>query len=646
MTGYYRDAMKKGQREFRSCVYRGEYPYLPRLDEFVPAEQLAHGIDLGLVQVPLELIVGTRSGGRTQAFSRSFLPILPEDSEFAGKWDRLCAVHLEEGIRDPIKAYEYMHRFYVEEGNKRVSVLKSFGAADIAAYVTRILPQRNGSREVEQYDAFLEFWKDSRLYLIECSRPEGYRKLQRLMGREPGEAWTDEERSRFVRVYYAFRKAFEARGGERGPAAVGDAFVDWIGIYGYGEVIGKSEEEIRKLVSLAWEEIAGPREETTVELSPEKEKGGALRSKVSQIVGVKVLHVAFIHDKGPDLSGWTYGHELGRLHLDRMSHGTLETAAYFDACTGDPRQVLECAIEDGNTVLFTTSPRLLDAGLRTAVEHPEVTVLNCSLDSSHRAIRTYYARMYEVKFILGAIAGALAEGTDAGPEAIGYLCDYPIFGQVAGINAFALGVQMTSPSARVFLDWSSVGGVDAATARLTGRGARLISTQDLAKRDARGQSYGLSLITDNGAVVLATPQWRWGTYYDRLLRQIRERPFRAERREGGRAVSYFWGLREGVVDLVCSEKLPHSTRRLAVLLREAIRSGFCDPFRGPLFSQSGRRMEDEHRSPGMEEIIRMDWLNENIVGSIPAYADLDDTGKATVDVVGVGPSTKGEGTRP
>ena len=35
----------------------------------------------------------------------------------------LYNAHLEEGIHDPIKCYEFMNRYYVLEGNKRVSVL-------------------------------------------------------------------------------------------------------------------------------------------------------------------------------------------------------------------------------------------------------------------------------------------------------------------------------------------------------------------------------------------------------------------------------------------------------------------------------------------------------------------------------------------
>ena len=64
------------------------------------------------------------------------MPLLDEDTEFAQKWNALCDAHLSVGIRDPIKAYEYMNKFYVEEGNKRVSVMKYYEAMSIPRSVT------------------------------------------------------------------------------------------------------------------------------------------------------------------------------------------------------------------------------------------------------------------------------------------------------------------------------------------------------------------------------------------------------------------------------------------------------------------------------------------------------------------------------
>lgn len=78
-------------------------PYLPALSEIVGEEQPGHTTNLGTVLIPLEFVVGTKSLGRTQSFSRSFMPLMNPNTEFAGKWQRLCQAHLEEGIWDPIK---------------------------------------------------------------------------------------------------------------------------------------------------------------------------------------------------------------------------------------------------------------------------------------------------------------------------------------------------------------------------------------------------------------------------------------------------------------------------------------------------------------------------------------------------------------
>ncbi len=628
---YYQDARKKARREFHACIAAGKYPYLPRLDEFLPPEKLNHGTDLGIVQIPLELVSGTRSGGRTQAFARNFLPLLPVDSEFAQKWEHLCKAQLDEGIRDPITVWEYLNRFYVEEGNKRASVLKYFGAVNIYARVKRILPEQNGAPETVLYNAFLDYWKLSRLYFPEFSKPESYGRLLRLLGQE--EPWSEEFQRAFSTAYYHFKSAYESSGDR--SVSTGDAMLAYLQIYGFQSLRDSEPAAIRKAIAKAREEIdlQGEDHPVDVKLDPGKEKK-------TGILGItryafKPIQAAFLHDKTPERSSWTRGHELGRQHVEQVFQGELDTTPYFDVLDQDPGAVLEQAIQEGNTLIFTTSPRLLPASLRAAVEHPEVTVFNCSLNASHRYVRTYYARMYEAKFISGAIAGSLSRG-----EPVGYLCDYPIYGQIAGINAFALGVEMVNPTARVYLEWSSVGGLDAALKRLTDRGIRLISSQDIKSLSCQEhEAYGLAILDGGTAVNLATPVWNWGAYYEALIRRIRDKSLKSEYSGSSKALNYYWGMSAGVVELRCSDRLPDSTRRLADLLTAAVCAGICIPFRGPLYAQGHQRMEDCAQY-GMEQIIRMDWLNDNIAGTIPAYQDMDETARATVDIVGVEPAAK------
>lgn len=39
---------------------------------------------------------------------------------------------------------------------------------------------------------------------------------------------------------------------------------------------------------------------------------------------------------------------------------------------------------------------------------------------------------------------------------IGYLADYPIYGTIANINAFAMGAKMINPRAMIHLEWSRI----------------------------------------------------------------------------------------------------------------------------------------------------------------------------------------------
>ena len=154
----YRKALKMGQKNFRANVSKGRYPYLQVLDDILEHTETESMVPLGLVDIPMELIVGTKTEGRTSAFASNFMPLLAEKTEFAQKWSVLCDAQENEGIRDPIVAFEFMNRFYVQEGNKRVSVLKYFGAARVPGTVTRIIPKRTDTKENRIYYEFLDFY--------------------------------------------------------------------------------------------------------------------------------------------------------------------------------------------------------------------------------------------------------------------------------------------------------------------------------------------------------------------------------------------------------------------------------------------------------------------------------------------------------
>ena len=66
---YYKDALKLAQKEYRTCVQQGKPTSLPVLDELVSSTAISKGVDLGVLQVPAEFIIGTKTKGRVAAFA-------------------------------------------------------------------------------------------------------------------------------------------------------------------------------------------------------------------------------------------------------------------------------------------------------------------------------------------------------------------------------------------------------------------------------------------------------------------------------------------------------------------------------------------------------------------------------------------------
>ena len=632
---YYREALKKGQKEKKNRINEGLDPYLPALDDMISSDKILTEVNLGVMQVPTEWIVGTKTASRANAFAANFMPLLEENSEFGVKWESLCQSHVEEGIHDSVKAYEYRNRYYVQEGNKRVSVLKFFGAVTVPTEVIRVIPVRDGSKEIEVYYEMIDFFDCSKINYLEFTEIGCYKQIQKLMGKAPGEVWNEEERSHFKTAFYNLKKAFHELNGESVNVTVSDAMLTYLKIFGYQDLMTKSNEQIKKSLLKIWEEVRLLEEKENIDLKEDPAKVGENRKQnfFKKLFGESnenIKKVAFVYDKNPVTSGWVYGHELGRLYTQKVFDGILVTTAYDDVMDKNPEEALRKAIEDGNQIIFTTSAKLLPTALSLAVEHPEVTFFNCSLNKPHRSISTYYARMYEVKFLIGAIAGAMAK-----ENKVGYLCDYPIYGQIAGINAFAMGVQMVNPAAKVYLDWSCIDGAQAAEQRLKDKGVRIISSQDFKKpRGEERSTFGLYEYKDGQKENLAMPLWNWGVYYEKLIRSIMDKSFQAEHESSRKALNFYWGMSAGVVELICSKRVPDSVKKLIGVLEKAICDNSFKPFQGKIVTQSGETLEGENESFTLQEIIDIDWLLDNIEGEIPQYESLSEEGKETVKSAG------------
>lgn len=636
----YTRAQKLGIKAYKSAISRGKYPYLPVLDEILSHAEVEYEVHLGISDIPLNQVVGTSTFGRTQAFASNFMPLLRDNSEFAAKWSNLSTAQLEEGIHDAVKVYEYMNKYYVVEGNKRVSVLKFFGATTILADVTRKVPKRSDDPENRIYYEYMDFYALTQINYIRFSKIGSYAKLLTATDKNTEDEWTNEERLDFSSFYAEFSKAFIERGGlYLKNVTIGDALLIYLTIYPYKEAKESSLSDIRTNIDKIWSEISLLGEDDSVELMMDPmENKTTMSSVINKIVSPKRRQVAFVYDKEPESSDWIYSHELGRLHLSEAFGDNIETQVFLaDPSTDNAEEVLENICNDGFDIVFTVTPKLIKSCLKAAIAHPDVIILNCALNSAFNTVRTYYTRMYEAKFLTGMIAGAMCTN-----DKVGYMADYPLYGAAATINAFALGAKMVNPDVKVYLAWTTVKDFDV-DQYFKEQDITYISAQDMITPQNNIRQFGLYEESEFGKKNLAMSIYNWGEFYEKLIKSILHGSYQAEESVENKAINYWWGLSAGVIDVICSNNLPAGTVKLVELMKKTISSGDFHPLTGPLVDQEGHIHYEDSEEMKPEDIMRMDWLVDNVVGSIPTIDDLKDDAQPVVMLRGLYSATADKG---
>ena len=241
----YKYACKIGHKTFKQNKRLGIDPYLKSLEEQINI--FDYSIErIGQIDVPSFLIIGTVTKARKYSFASDFMPLIKGTSEFSIKWINVCKYHLSDsGISDVPVAYEYMGKFYIEEGNKRVSVLKSYGSIYIPCEVKRLLPVKNEDKENKLYYEFLDYYKYSKLYSIQFDKLGYYEKLQRLLGFDKNHEWTRAERIKLVGFYerlYSYLRKIKLKVNHA------DSLLVLIEIYGYDKLLNANDKDLNKMI--------------------------------------------------------------------------------------------------------------------------------------------------------------------------------------------------------------------------------------------------------------------------------------------------------------------------------------------------------------------------------------------------------------
>jgi hypothetical protein len=147
--------------------------------------------------------------------------------------------------------------------------------------------------------------------------------------------------------------------------------------------------------------------------------------------------------------------------------------------------------------------------------------------------------------------------------------------------------------------------------------------------------YGLYTTDGGSKTSLAIPVFVWRKVYVSIVRSLLNGSWKADGAEQSKAVNYWWGLSSDALDVILSERVGASLRRLVELVKAHIREGVFWPFEGLMRDQAGvaRCPADGRLSPA--DVIAMNWLTDNVVGGFPETSSLKSEARALVELQGI-----------
>ena len=339
---------------------------------------------------------------------------------------------------------------------------------------------------------------------------------------------------------------------------------------------------------------------------------------VLSVMLLAVIKVGFIYVGSVGDAGWTYAHDMGRRYLEEHLPGVITDYLESIPEGEESYRYIVDYIKKGYKVIFTTSFGYMDQTEKAAEKYPNVYFFHCSgYKYNDKNFSAYFGRMYQARFLTGIVAGMMTKS-----NIIGYVAAHPIPEVIRGINAFALGVKLVNPKAKVHVVWTHTW-YDPATEReaaisLLDAGADVITqhqdspapVQAAAERGKYAIGYNSDMSMFAPEAHLTAPVWNWGPFYVKAVKEIMNGTWKS---------GFYWlGLKEGIVDIApFGPAVPDKVKAVVNAFKELIKEGKFDPFTGPIYDQKGNLKVKAGEKLSDKELLEMNWFVDNVVGEIP-----------------------------
>lgn len=315
--------------------------------------------------------------------------------------------------------------------------------------------------------------------------------------------------------------------------------------------------------------------------------------------------------------GWTYQHDQGRKAVEKEFGDKVETTYVENVPEGpDAERVIEQLARAGNKLIFTTSFGYMEPTLKVAKRYPKVYFEHATGYKRAANVSTYNSKFHEGRYILGQIAAKTSKtGT------IGYIASFPIPEVIAGINALVLGAQSVNPDIKVKIVWVNswfdpAKEADAAKA-LIDQGADVISQhtdspaamQAAEQRGVKAFGQASDMIAFGPKAQLTSIVDNWAPYYIERVKAAMDGSWKS--------TDTWSGMKDGEVVMAPYTNMSDDAKAMAQATEAKIKSGELNPFKGPIYDQSGKLVVKEGEVLPDKDILSMNWYVKGITDKVP-----------------------------
>lgn len=148
--------------------------------------------------------------------------------------------------------------------------------------------------------------------------------------------------------------------------------------------------------------------------------------------------------------GWNGSHYHGIKNAADILGMQITLKENIKEYSGECKKAVDELIAKGIKIIILVSYNYPDEIKETIKAHPEVQFFCCASNITIQNYKSYFARVYQARYLSGIVAGLETKNNK-----IGYVAAMNNAEVNRGMNAFVLGVKSVNPEATIFIRWTN-----------------------------------------------------------------------------------------------------------------------------------------------------------------------------------------------